>query len=488
MSAPTACGPWHRAYVDHVLAPDHGYAARQMHATFLDALTAHLRTVGRLDAARDQQRAIDGLDAALRRQRGEPPPGHDPGVPDLYFGLQRRLAHELGEEPLAWLRLGLSRNDLDMTVYVMAVRERLLALARGLGELQAALLDQAEAHLGTVVVARTHHQPAQPTTLAHVLAAAASVLARDHERVLGTLGRLDRCPLGAAALAGSSHPLDRIWSAAALGFAAPVANTYDAVAASDWQLDVAALGQTIGIGLSRLVHQLIQAAEEGWLRLADDLVQGSSIMPQKRNPVVLEHARTRCSRAAGAAQQVAFSSHNVPFTDLNDAGTDAQEALHLVLASLAAGVDLLLAALRGATWDLEDLAARAAATDTTATELADELVRTVGVPFPAAHRIAASLVRRLAEQGRPLQQATPADLAAAGGPDLGPAALAEALSPAAFVARRGGLGGPAPAAVVVHLAALRAGLAEYHRAVDTMTARIDGALRVLRSPREDVTT
>lgn len=481
-----SAGPWHAAYVDHVLAPDHRYAAAQLHATFLDALTAHLRTVARLAAARDEQAAIGRLDAALQRQRSAPPPEPQPDVPDLYFGLQRRLAAEVGDEALAWLRLGLSRNDLDMTVYVMAARERLLGLARRLADLQAALLDHAEAHLDTVVIARTHHQPAQPSTLAHILAAAASMVARDQDRVLGVLARIDRCPLGAAALAGSSHPLDRAWSAAALGFAAPVANTYDAVAASDWELDVAGLGQTIGIGLGRLIHDLVQAAEEGWLRLADDLAQGSSIMPQKRNPVVLEHARTRCSRAAGAAQQVAFLSHNIPFTDINDAGTDAQEGVHLVIANLASGIDLLIAALRGAAWDEPRLAALAAATDTTATELADELVRAGGLPFPAAHRTAASLVRLLAGQGRTLQQATPADLVAAGGPTLGTEALAEALAPAAFVARRSGLGGPAPTAVVVHLTALREGLAEYHRAVDTMTARVDRALRNLRSPREDV--
>jgi argininosuccinate lyase len=479
-------GPWHAAYVAHVLAPDQRYAAAELHATFLDAMTAHLRTVARLPAAADGQAAIERLDAALRRQRALPPPEPEPGVPDLYFGLQRRLAAEVGDDALAWLRLGLSRNDLDMTVYKLAARERLLGLAGRLADLQGALLDHAEAHLDTVVVARTHHQPAQPSTLAHLLAAAAAMVARDHERLLGVLDRLDRCPLGAAALAGSSHPLDRAWSAAALGFTAPVANTYDAVASSDWALDVAGLGQTIGIGLGRLIHELVQAAEEGWLRLDDDLVQGSSIMPQKRNPIVLEHARTRCSRAAGAAQQVAFVSHNIPFTDVNDAGTDAQEAVHQVVAHLVGGVDLLVAALRGATWDRARLAALAAATDTTATELADELVRTGGLPFTAAHRIAATLVHRMAALGRTLQQATPADLVAAGGPHLGAPTLAEALAPAAFVARRSGLGGPAKAAVVVHLTALRAGLAEYHRAVDTTTARIDGALRILRSPREDV--
>ncbi len=486
---------WHRAYVERVLAPDHGFAAQHLYDAFLDALTAHVRTVARLPLAGAEAPRLAALETALARQRALPPPPPEAGVPDLYFGLQKRLLADLAaandgdsdaaERTLAWLRLGLSRNDLDMTVYVLAARDALLRVARRACDLRAALLDLAEAHVDTVIIATTHHQPAQPTTFGHYLAAVAAMVGRDHERLLGALRRLDRCPLGAAALAGTSHPLDRSFTAAALGFAEPVANTYDAVAASDWQLDVAGLGQTLGVGLSRLVHDLVAAAADGWLRLDDDLVQGSSIMPQKRNPVTLEHARTRFSRAAGGAQALAFSSHNVPFGDINDIGPDVQEALHLVLDALDGGLDLLVACLLGAHVDTDRLAARAAATDTTATELADELVRTGGLAFTAAHRITAALVHRLAHEGRPLQQATPEDLVACGGPPLGADVLAEALSPAAFVARRDGLGGPAAAAVRVHLARSRTELAEYHRAVDTMTARIDAAHRDLRAPGKD---
>jgi argininosuccinate lyase len=486
VSASGTGGPWHRAYAERVLAPDQAYAAEHLFPTFLDVLTAHLRTVARLPVAAGHRAAIADLDAALQRQRDEPPPAYREGVPDLYFALQRRLEEEVGEEALAWLRLGLSRNDLDMTVYVMAARTHVLALAQRLGELQEALLRQAEDHLDTVVIARTHHQPAQPSTLAHVLAACAAVIARDHDRVLGVLRRLDRCPLGAAALTGSSHPLDRTWSAAALGFAGPVENTYDAVAASDWQLDLAALAQVSAIGLSRLTHDLLRWAEVGVLRLPDELVQGSSIMPQKRNPIALEHARTRFSRAAGASQQTAFGSHNVPFADLNDSGTDAQEPLHAALTALEAGLDLVIAVLTNGTWNEDVLAADAAASDTTATELADELVRTAGLPFPEAHRVAGTLVREMAAQGRPLQRATPDDLAAAGGPEMEAAKLSDALSPAAFVARRGGIGGPAPASVEAHLTGLRRGLAEYHDVVATATSRVDGALRTLRTPGKDV--
>ncbi len=478
---------WHPAYADRVLAPDHAFAAARLYGAFLDALTAHARTVARLPVAAGHRATLAALDAALARQRDLPPPPPATGVPDLYFALQRRLEADVGPDATAWLRIGLSRNDLDMTAYLLAAREGLLRVARRAHALSEALLDLAEAHLDTVIVATTHHQPAQPTTLAHYLVAAATMVGRDHDRVLGALRRLDRCPLGAAALAGSSHPLDRAFTARALGFAEPVANTYDAVAAGDWQADLAALGLTLGVGLSRLTHDLVAAAADGWLRLADDLVQGSSIMPQKRNPVTLEHARTRFSRAAGQAQVLALAGHNVPFGDVNDIGPDAQEAVHTLLDALDAGLELLVACIRGATVDRDRLAARAAASDTTATELADELVRTLGVAFPEAHRAAAALVGHMARSGRPLQAATPEDLAACGGPSLAADALAEALSPAAFVTRRAGIGGPAPAAVTSQIERARSESAEYHRAVDQLAARIDAAYRTLRTPGKDAT-
>lgn len=486
MSPSGTQGPWHPAYADGVMAADQRFAARTFYATFLDVMIAHLRCVAELDVARGHDGAIAALDAAIEAQRDRPPPEPEAGVPDLYFGIQRRLEAEVGSDALAWLRLGLSRNDLDMTVYVIAARDRALGVARRLGTLHEALLRQAEHGLTTIVIARTHHQPAQPATLAHRLMAAASVLERDQQRVLGALQRLDRCPLGAAALTGSSYPLDREASARALGFAAPVENTLDAVASGDGQLELATVAQVLATNLSRLTHDLLRDAEDGRLRLPDDLVQGSSIMPQKRNPVALEHARTRFSRVAGGAGALTLLSHNIPHTDLNDVGTDAQEPFHALFDTLDAGLDLLIACLQGGRWDEARLAADAAASDTTATELADELVRSFGMPFPKAHQVAASLVARMADRGRPLQEADPDDLAAAGGPALSAADLAEALSPDAFVTRRRGLGGPAPEAVRTHLTRMRERSAAYHDVVAEAATRIEGALRGLRTRGKDV--
>ena len=476
---------WHPAYREWVLAPDYAFAERHLKELFIDALVAHARGVAALPLASAHGAELDSLEVGLQRLRGGTLPERPESCPDLYFALQRALEADVGPAPLGWLRLGLSRNDLDMTVYVLRARDTALVRVRALLALQAALLDLAEIHVGTVMIAATHHQPGQPTTLGHYLAAQAAAVERDVQRAVQALERLDRCPLGAAALAGTSHPLDRGASARRLGFACPVASTYDAVAAADWQADAAHVAQSVALTLSRLLTDLLAWAAAGVLRLEDGLVQGSSIMPQKRNPVALEHARTRCSRVLGVAQAVALSSHNIPFGDLNDFGPDAQGALQSLHQLLLGALSLTTACLRGCSVDTAALATAVAATDTTATELADELVRTGGRSFPEAHRDVAALLAHMARAGRPFTAAEPADLLAVGGPSLEPSALRDALAAEAFVARRDGLGGPAPGAVRHHLHTLRRGAERYHGAVDGMTARIDTARQQLRGSGKD---
>ena len=476
---------WHPAYRGWVLAPDYAFAARFLHETLLDVLVAHARTVAALPAADGHERELAALEAGLQRLRQRHVPDLAADVPDLYFALQRALADDVGPGPLGWLRLGLSRNDLDMTIYVLRARATSLARLRALLALHLALLDLADDHLDTLMIAHTHHQPGQPTTLAHYLAALAAAVERDVMRAQQALERLDRCPLGAAALAGTSHPLDRQAAAERLGFSEPVTSTYDAVAAADWQADVASVAQSLALTCSRMLCDLIAWSGSGVLKLDDDLVQGSSIMPQKRNPVALEHARTRFSRALGVAQAVLLPSHNIPFGDLNDFGPDAQGALQTLHQLLLGGLELSVACLRGCRFDQALLERQVAASDTTATELADELVRTGFCSFPDAHRHVAALVARMAQAGRPFSQAGPADLIAVGGPELAADTLQAAVSPRAFVERRNGLGGPAPVAVRVHLRALRERFGEYHGAVDGMAARIDAARQQLRGSGKD---
>ena len=466
---------WHPAYRGQVLALDYRFASEFLRHHFIDAMTAHLDAVLALPAHADPdvRRRGAALRVGIVALHEEPVPVQDDEVPDLYFALQRVLESRYGDA-VGLIRLGLSRNDLDMTVYKMHGRELLLEVGLQLAEVRRLLLALAREHLTTVLIAQTHHRPGQPTTVAHYLTAVEDMLARDSERVSQAYARMNRCPLGAAALAGTSHPLDREATAAALGFDGPVENTYDAVASADWEVDLASVSASLALDLGRFVNDLLTWAAADHYVLDDDLVQGSSIMPQKRNPVALEHARTRLSRVLGSAGMVTYSSHNIPFTDLNDFGPDIQGGLVILHRQLGGALELIKACLQGGDFDRARLAAAAARTDTTATELADVLARDAGLGFPVAHRVVAALVRRLTAEGRALASATPDDLVAAGGPRLDAATLAQALDPAAFVARRSGLGMPAPEAMRERL--VRVG------------ERLEGDLRALRERKDALAT
>ncbi len=468
---------WHPVYVDQVLAPDYRFADENLLPHLRDALIAHVMTVAalpRVAGDAEAAAATDALLTTLRSSHGRRLPPRADDVPDAYFAINRELEAALGADTVSFLRTGLSRNDLDMTIYKLAARERLLILLNQLQRLRSALISKASAHLDTVMIAHTHHQPGQPTSVAHYLAGVGAMLERDAERLEGALHRLNTCPLGAAALAGSSHPLDRHLTASLLGFAKPVANTYDAVSSSDWQIEIANAAAGLALNLSRFTCDLLAWSAGGTYRLSDSLVQGSSIMPQKRNPVSLEHARTRFSRAVGSTGQVLYSSHNIPFGDLNDVGPDIQGALRQQHVQLHGGIELLIACLDDGDFVREALSRQARATDTTATELADELVRHHGVAFQEAHALVARAVASARTRGVALQDLTGEDLKDMGGPALDQAELSDALSPAAFIARRAGHGGPAPAVMAVHLKdagrkleALEARLAEFEAGLRT---------------------
>lgn len=463
---------WHTTYREQVLAPDFRFASTYLKPHFLFALTAHVRAVRRLPSVvvRTHQPEIAVLEEALIGLHAWPAPAYDTEVPDLYFAINRHLETALGTAVVSFLRTGLSRNDLDMTVYKMRARELLLELGQSALSLQLNLLTLAQAHLETILIAHTHHQPGQPTSLAHYLLAISSGLSRNAERLLTAYQRLNECPLGSAALAGSSHELDRAFTAEALGFSRPVGNTYDAVAASDWQVDLVGVAQQYALILSRFVCDLLAWASQGLYRLGGGLVQGSSIMPQKRNPVALEHARTRFSRSLGASQMVVFSSHNIPFGDLNDFGPDIQGALQTLYLQLHGGIELLSVSLETGSFDKTALMRLAEDSDTTATELADELVRQHGVAFQDAHRLVARLVDVLTEQGRTLATTTTADLLALNGPELSQAEIDSALDPLAFIERRKGVGGPARAPLTEQLRQAHDALAQQRRKVDAAQA------------------
>ena len=395
--------------------------------------------------ARVLRGALDGISLDTVREVT-----YDGTYEDLFFFIERLIEKAAGEDISGRLHTARSRNDIAMTMYRIWQREFIAAVATGAIELRAALIDLAWRHRDTVYGAHTHTQPAQPTTVAHYLLAVIEQLERDAARLAAAYESTNLNPLGACAITGTGFPIDRRRTSELLGFSGPTCNTYGSIATVDYLLEGVSATHVLLIGLGRVIQDLLLwcTMEFGYLRLGDGFVQGSSIMPQKRNPVALEHARAITSKAVGQAQAIATAVHNTPFGDIVDTEDDLQPLVASTYRDATRAVTLVAAAMRGADFNVARLAARAGEGGTTLTELADTLVRDHGLPFRAAHAIAALLLKARTEDPRTsLSQA----LAKASQAILGhtPVYTEEQLqtimSPRHFVEVRTTYGGPAPA-------------------------------------------
>jgi argininosuccinate lyase len=378
--------------------------------------------------------------------------------------MEARIVELAGEEAGGNLHLARSRNDLDAAMARLALRGKLLAVHDLLERLRLTLLARIEEHAETLMPGHTHTQPAQPTTLGHFLAATAEALERDTVRIQAAFTRTNRGPLGAAALTTTGFPIDRELTATLLGFDDVVINSYDAIGGVDYALESLGALTTCVLGLARLIHELLLWAtrEYGTLRIDDSFIQISSIMPQKRNPVVLEHLRARVGWVLGSAATAQTLVHGAAFGDTVDVEDELYEPL---FRTFEHGVDFLRladAALATVQFDRQKLAARATEGFTTATEIADTLVRSCGLSFRQAHRVASTIVRRSGGEPGGVTLALVSEAAVeALGPELGgqvqlsPEALQTALDPWAFVRARTIPGGPAPDTVRAHVAQMR---------------------------------
>jgi len=367
---------------------------------------------------------------------------------DLFFYVERLIVTSCGEDTAGRLHTARSRNDIDMTMYRMRQREDILALVDAVNGLRRVLLDLAGRHRDTVFAAHTHTQPAQPSTIAHYLLAVAEQLQRDVVRLRAALASTNRSPLGACAITGTGFDIDRDTTSRLLGFDGPTGNTYGSIATVDYLLESASATAVLLAGLGRVVQDLLLwcTAEFGYLRLADGFVQASSIMPQKRNPVALEHARAIGSKALGQVMAIMVSVHNTPFGDVVDTEDDLQPLVASMFRDALRAVSLVAAAMQTAQFDVTRLASRAAEGGTTTTELADHLVRHHDLPFRTAHAVAAGLMRAHRERGGPLHerlQEVATDVL--GAPLTMPGeVLDRVLDPRHFVEVRRTRGGPAP--------------------------------------------
>jgi argininosuccinate lyase len=377
---------------------------------------------------------------------------YDGTYEDLFFYVERLIVEGCGphgEDVAGRLHTARSRNDLAMTMYRMRQREFVLGLASSTFLLRHSLLDLVARHRETVFAVHTHTQRAQPTTVAHYLLAMIEQLERDGSRLKAAYDRTNRNPLGACAITGTGFPIDRDLTSDLLGFCGPTGNTYGSIATVDYLLESASAAIVLLTGLGRFVQDLLlwSTAEFSYLRLGDGYVQCSSIMPQKRNPVALEHARAIASKALGQALAIITAVHNTPFGDIVDTEDDLQPLVFAMFRDANRAVKLVGAAMSTAEFDAARLEARAGDGWTTLTELADTLVREHGMPFSAAHKISSRLIQaRAVNPAAPLAELLVATAKEVNGTTITytEAELEQILSPRHFVNLRMTHGGPAP--------------------------------------------
>ena len=372
------------------------------------------------------------------------------------MNVEARLAELIG--PTAGrLHTARSRNDQVATDLRLWLRAAIDRIDQAMRELQHALIDRAEAEADTVMPGFTHLQIAQPVTFGHHLMAYVEMIRRDRGRFKDCRQRLNESPLGAAALAGTSFPIDRDATAAALGFDRPMANSLDAVSDRDFAVEFLAAAALAGTHLSRFAEEIVLWCSDGFgfIALSDAFTTGSSIMPQKRNPDAAELVRAKTGRLSGSLLSLLMVMKALPLAY----GKDMQEDKLPVFEAVDA-LELCLAATTGMVRDMrpdrDRMRAAAGRGYATATDLADWLVRVAGLPFRRAHHVTGEIVKRAEALGCPLADLPLAELQA-----VEPAITAEiyeVLSPERSVASRTSFGGTAPERVRAAIAAARQSL------------------------------
>ncbi|MDX2101013.1 MAG: argininosuccinate lyase, partial [Alphaproteobacteria bacterium] len=382
---------------------------------------------------------------------------------DFFFWVESELRQRLGPDVAGRLHTGRSRNDIDHTVFKLALKERLAQFRDQLASLVEALIRVAEREAATIVIAYTHGQPAQPTTFGHYLGAIIEVLLRDLDRLEEVHRTVDLSSMGAAAITTTGFPLDRERVASLLGFGGVQENSYGCIAACDYTSATYSAVKLVFLHLGRFIQDLNQwtGFETGHLYVPNAFVQISSIMPQKRNPVPIEHLRLMSSLAIGRCDTILTTLHNTPFTDMNDNEGEVHAAGYEAFDTGARVFSLLAALIEAVQVDQAKVRAHIESSCITVTELADTMVREEGLPFRIAHEIAGGLARAMIAAGEgpstvPFERFQLLfEQHAKRPPRLDQASFRAALSPERFVSVRTVLGGPALAPLAKALAGYR---------------------------------
>ncbi len=373
---------------------------RRFYAQDIAGSKAHCRMLveQNIIPAADGDAILAGLDAILKDIEA----GNftfERALEDIHMNVEAALAERIGDAA-GRLHTARSRNDQVATDFRLWVRDSIDALTKMLTDLQRALIEKAEAHADTIMPGLTHLQPAQPVTFGHHLLAYVEMIGRDRGRLADCRRRLNESPLGAGALAGTAFPIDREATARSLEFDRPMANSLDAVSARDFGLEFLAAAAIAATHLSRLAEEIVlwAAPQFGFVRLSDAFSTGSSMMPQKRNPDAAELVRAKPGRILGAFTALAVVMKGLPLAYGKDMQEDKEPTF-----DATDSLGLAVAAMAGMIADMEPVpgAMRAALESghPTATDLADWLVRELGLPFRAAHHATGEIVALAEDRG-----------------------------------------------------------------------------------------
>jgi argininosuccinate lyase len=416
---------------------------RHLYAQDIAASKAHaamLAAQGIITAV-DAKNIAKGLDTILS-EIGKGKFDFKRALEDIHMNVESRLSELIGP-PAGRLHTARSRNDQVATDFRLYVRDTIDEVDAALTDFQRALVERAIEHAATVMPGFTHLQTAQPVTFGHHLLAYVEMAARDRGRFADARARLNESPLGAAALAGTSFPIDREATAEALGFDRPMANSLDAVSDRDFVLETLSAAAIAAVHLSRFAEEIVVWTSPlvGLVRLSDKFTTGSSIMPQKRNPDAAELVRAKTGRVIGALNALLIVMKGLPLAYQKDMQEDKAGAME-AFAALSLAVRAMTGMVRDLIPDETRMKRAAGEGYATATDLADWLVRTLKMPFRDAHHVTGRIVAQAAKEGVPLHQ-----MALKAMQEIEPKITADALkalSVEASVKSRTSFGGTAP--------------------------------------------
>ncbi|MEG0258676.1 MAG: argininosuccinate lyase [Lysinibacillus sp.] len=446
-------------YRKMVLQPAYDEAKKNFLSTMLQINIAHLKMLEEQklvtpDEAKKIGTALHDLDLNYYRTRD-----YNPQFEDLFFRIENKLI-ELAGDIAGNLHIGRSRNDMGIAIYRMTLRKRLLLLMKELLTLRNSLIAAAEEHIDTIMIGYTHTQQAQPTTFAHYLKAVIDQIDRDFERLQHVYKTVNRSSMGAAALTTTGFTINRERMQDLLAFDDLIENAWDAVAGADYIAEAASIVQLAALNLGRTSQDFLLWATQEFnaFTLASPYVQISSIMPQKRNPVSIEHTRSLLSSVVGDASTVLQMVHNTPFGDIVDTEDDMQPYLWRAIDRLIGIYKLFGSLVVTMNVNKEKLLKRAENSFANVTELADTLVRSEGISFRQSHSIVSKCVKELLAHGEESLVSLSWKLANEQSKLVTGKSLViseedfyNALKPEYFVGVRTILGGPAPSTMQASL-------------------------------------